>query len=160
MTPDLTKPMSAETKAKIENDLMLYGNAFARLVPDGGLEHLDARTVVSYFGERAEGDYSAFTTKQLEAEVKRRRGFATLTIDEIDAQLDTLELGQIGALRRRVNALWEQKSATCVQMTDEEKAMIQNREYINTVKSIRARLNVGLADAKALLDKWTGKGGV
>jgi ribosomal protein L7/L12 len=97
---------------------------------------------------------AAFETKTLIAEVRRRRGFDPTQVDDIISAAEALELGELGSLRRQVNALWEQKTKYLHGLLPDERALLDNKDYLGCVRAVRERVGVGLADAKALVDQW------
>ena len=99
---------------------------------------------------------ASLETKELIAEVRRRRGTYTPDIDDVTKLLEGLDLGALGALKRQIDAMWDHRVSTLSGLTPDEKAMLANRDFMGCVKSVRERLSIGLADAKFLVDRWKG----
>lgn len=100
-------------------------------------------------------DLTVIPLDLLVAEIRRRdHGNDRIKVDEIDALLDTMTLGELGMLRRRVNALYTHKAQYHQGLTPDEWGFLERKDFIGCIKAVRERTGLGLADAKEFVDQW------
>lgn len=102
--------------------------------------------------------FADFTSDELVAELKRRKyGINPITVDRLGETIKNLTLGELGMIRQQVESVWEYRlSCETKGLTDEEKKLLEARDFMGCVRAVRLRLGVAIADAKAFVDKHKG----
>lgn len=135
---DKPAELTPEVKQQLDDDLHIYGTAFAREV-NGTMVRIPPDKVIMMTN----------TPKEPAGKKVQR------SLDELEAEIRELPTWALGQLKRFVVTEYDERIRFEPGLTEDEQNLLPDK--LACVKAVRDRTGLGLVDSKELVERWLAK---